>query len=58
MQEYRYPETKDEDTQSPKENPLKKDDHSPEALGRFYKGHFGDTIRKSGQARQRTARSA
>jgi hypothetical protein len=58
MQDYRYPETKDEDTQSPKENPLKKDDHSPEALGRFYKGHFGDTIRKSGQARQRTARSA
>jgi terminase large subunit-like protein len=58
MQDYRYPETKDEDTQSPKENPLKKDDHTPEALGRFYRGHFGDVIRKSGQARQRTARSA
>ena len=58
MQDYRYPETKDEDTQGPKENPLKKDDHAPEALGRFYKGHFSDEVRNSGQARQRRARSA
>jgi hypothetical protein len=41
MDAYRYPKTKDEQTNEP-ENPLKKDDHAPEALGRFFKGHFGD----------------
>lgn len=38
---YRYPKTKDEEASSPKEEPLKKDDHTPEALGRFMRGHFG-----------------
>lgn len=56
MLDYRYPETKSEINES--ENPLKKDDHSPEALGRFFRGHFSDQVRRSGQARQRTARSA
>lgn len=41
---YRYPRTADEaaeaDREAP-EAPLKKDDHSPEALGRFMVGHFG-----------------
>lgn len=58
MQDYRYPEVKDEVTQDPKENPLKKDDHCPETLGRFYAGHFSDTVRRSGRARQKTARTA
>ena len=58
MQDYRYPEVKDELTQDPKENPLKKDDHCPEALGRFYKGHFSRQYEQQGTARQRTARSA
>lgn len=40
MDAYRYPKTKDEQTNEP-ENPLKKDDHAPEALGRFFRGHFG-----------------
>lgn len=40
MDAYRYPKTKDEVTNEP-ENPLKKDDHAPEALGRFFVGHFG-----------------
>lgn len=40
MDAYRYPKTKDEQTNEP-ENPLKKDDHAPEALGRFFMGHYG-----------------
>lgn len=40
MQEYRYPENTS-DTRSPKEEPLKKDDHAPEALGRFFRGYYG-----------------
>lgn len=39
--DYRYPETKEEANRSESELPLKKDDHTPEALGRFYKGYFG-----------------
>lgn len=41
MGEYRYPETKNEATESP-EHPLKKYDHTPEALGRLMRGHFGE----------------
>jgi hypothetical protein len=40
MDAYRYPKSKDEQINEP-ENPLKKDDHAPEALGRFFMGHFG-----------------
>lgn len=39
--DYRYPETKAEASTNPKENPLKLDDHVPEAMGRFFIGHFG-----------------
>lgn len=41
---YRYKETADqaaEKNRSAPENPLKKDDHTPEALGRFFSGRFG-----------------
>lgn len=41
MNDYRYPETKEEANRSESELPLKKDDHAPEALGRFFKGYFG-----------------
>jgi hypothetical protein len=37
---YRYPENKSE-ARNDAELPLKKDDHTPEALGRFMMGHFG-----------------
>jgi hypothetical protein len=41
MQEgYRWPEKKSE-TRSDSENPLDKDNHGVEALGRFFRGHFG-----------------
>lgn len=40
MQDYRYPDTKEE-AGNTHEKPLKKDDHTPEALGRFFAGYFG-----------------
>lgn len=45
MEAYRYPEARDpsiETSVARYENPLKKDDHAPEALGRFFKGYFGE----------------
>lgn len=53
MGEYRYPENKTEANE--RENPMKKDDHAPEALGRFFAGHYGSTLERK-QARQRTAK--
>lgn len=43
MMAYRYPERKDdkEDSLPRYELPMKKDDHGPEALGRFMVGYFG-----------------
>ena len=44
MLAYRYPERK-EDAETSRERfelPLKRDDHGPEALGRFMVGYFGD----------------
>jgi hypothetical protein len=41
MQDYRYPETKEEQSKENPEKPLDKDDHGPEALGRFMRGYFG-----------------
>lgn len=43
--EYRYPENKREAEQNDKENPLKKDDHTPEALGRFFIAYYGTRAR-------------
>lgn len=39
--EYRYPEKKEQNSTPGQENPMKKDDHTPEALGRFMRGFFG-----------------
>lgn len=43
MLNYRYPEKRSEAETSTKrfDNPMKKDDHGPEALGRFFAGTFG-----------------
>lgn len=43
---YRYPENKNEQDKNDPEAPLKKDDHTPEALGRFFAGHFGFGLKK------------
>jgi hypothetical protein len=53
MQDYRYPETKSE--LNGQENPMKKDDHAPEALGRFFGGHYSHTV-AGNKARQSTAK--
>lgn len=52
MLNYRYPEKRSQVEGNSPENPMKKDDHGPEALGRFYAGHFGP------QARQRRSRAS
>lgn len=55
---YRYPDDPgEESSREPREDPLKKDDHTPEALGRFFRGHYGKpgTDKRSG-ARVRKAR--
>lgn len=41
MQDYRYPESKEEQNATQPEKPVDKDDHGPEALGRFMRGFFG-----------------
>lgn len=54
---YRWPETKSE-VRNDSEIPMDKDNHGPEALGRFFKGHmerFSETRRaRQGKVRQRT----
>lgn len=40
MNEYRYPDNNSE-VRPNKEEPMDKDDHGPEALGRFMRGYFG-----------------
>lgn len=46
MLNYRYPEKKTQQETNAPEAPMKKDDHGPEALGRFFAGHFGPEHRK------------
>lgn len=58
MNDYRYPDTKEESLRAEPEEPLDKDNHGPEALGRFYRGHYGAPQRAlTGQrARVRSAK--
>lgn len=54
---YRWPEHQS-DVRSDSENPIDKDNHGPEALGRFMRGYFGPRgTEKSGTGRSRTARA-
>jgi hypothetical protein len=56
---YRYPKTAEEAAarnQEAPEAPLKKDDHTPEALGRFMIGHFGSPWVDLSPPRQSRAR--
>lgn len=57
MQDYRYPDNKSE-VRPNKEEPMDVDDHGPEALGRFFRGHFGGPAGPAtkGRARVRPAR--
>jgi hypothetical protein len=47
MDAYRYAENKSESRNDPEE-PMKKDDHTPEALGRFFAGKYGTLLRQGG----------
>jgi hypothetical protein len=44
---YKWPEHKSELLRSNPENPVDKDNHGVEALGRFYRGHFGQLVKGS-----------
>lgn len=50
MNEYRWPETKEESNKMPSEKPMDKDDHGPEALGRFFRGYYGGPGTGEGQS--------
>lgn len=52
MLNYRYPEKRNQQDSNAPENPLKKDDHAPEALGRFFAGHFGTEAKRRARARK------
>ena len=56
MNEYRYPEEKEQNSVPGQEKPLKKDDHSPEALGRFFAGHLSTPQEDAGPGRISKAR--
>jgi hypothetical protein len=56
---YRYPKTKEEADEAGREAPeapMKKDDHTPEALGRFMMSHFGVAMLRQAPTRQSKAR--
>jgi hypothetical protein len=55
MEEYRYPDNKSESRANP-EQPMDKDDHGPEALGRFFRGYYGSPARE-GSNRARTTKA-
>lgn len=56
MGSYRYPENKSEIRANPEE-PLDKDDHGPEALGRFFRGYFGPAKQPGTKGRAKVSRS-
>ncbi len=49
--EYRYPDAKELNSVPGQEKPLKKDDHTPEALGRFFAGHLLTPAEEAGPGR-------
>lgn len=51
--DYKYPQRKSQADQNAIEAPQKKDDHTPEALGRMFAGRFGTPDRLHGHARTR-----
>ena len=56
MGDYRYPDTPASGVAH--ENPQKKDDHGPEALGRFFRGYYGSTVGQGGRAHAGRGRCA
>lgn len=56
MQDYRYPDQKSE-LRPNKEEPLDKDNHGPEALGRFYRGFYGAPAGRQGKAHAKVTKA-
>jgi len=56
MQAYRYPDKKEETSTKSQEEPMKKDDHVPEALGRFFAGFINTPQRNAARRRSRKAK--
>lgn len=56
--DYRYPKGEEKRDKNNQENPLKKDDHTPEALGRFYHGYYGEPEQAAGNTTVRKGRFA
>jgi hypothetical protein len=57
--DYRYPETAEKASERGRnapEHPLKKDDHTPEALGRMFSGMLGSPYKTTRQAKARASR--
>jgi hypothetical protein len=50
MNDYKYPQKKSQQEQNSVEAPMKKDDHTPEALGRMFAGRFGTPDKIHGHA--------
>lgn len=57
MNDYRYPDTKEESLRAAPEAPMDKDDHGPEALGRFMRGYFGGPGVSGGKQHARVRRA-
>jgi hypothetical protein len=57
MNDYRYPDTKEESVRAAPETPMDKDDHGPEALGRFMRGYFGGPSIGPGKEHARVRRA-
>lgn len=53
---YRWPEHKSE-TKNASENPLDKDNHGPEALGRYVRGHLGSRMTDRRSSRQSSVKA-
>jgi hypothetical protein len=57
MEEWKYPDKRDDDEYGP-ENPEDKNNHGPEALGRFFKGFYGQPASEPGQRNRARVRKA
>lgn len=57
MDAYRYPENKSEELRANAEAPMDKDDHGPEALGRFMRGYFGPPAHDPDGGRAKVSRA-
>lgn len=57
MAAYKYPERRLDAVRAPRDEPLHANSHGPEALGRFYRGHYGDPSSAAPGGGARVARS-